>query len=380
MSEPQPRILLLTTAYLPLVGGSERAIYEITRRLPEFIFDIVTARYSSDVLRMEQSGNVRVFRVGGSLSRATFGLPKLLLPFVLAKKARELMREHTYRIVHAYQASQAAGAGWLLKGSFPHVPFVITLQEGKDLSRQSVFTKFARKVIFRRADAATAISSYLKEYAERLRSGIPVVIIPNGASIEVFQSAEDMRVKLGIRPDEKVIVSVSRLVEKNGIANLIYAFQKVRKNIPAKLVLIGDGPLREELEALSRTVGIQDDVLFLGTVAHDHVSLYLRVADVFIRASLSEGLGIAFLEAMAAGVPIIGSPVGGIPDFLHDEQTGLFCNPNDPGDIARSIERILDDEALRQRLIRNGRDMVARRYSWDTIAHDMRVFYNCFEP
>src|SRR5450830_1923431 len=113
--QEKSRILILTTAYLPQVGGSELAIKNITDRLPEFNFDLITSRFSSNVPSFEKIGNVNVYRIGNSLSRFSFFLPKNFLPIAVFFKARQLItRQGAYDLVHAYQASQAAGGGWLL--------------------------------------------------------------------------------------------------------------------------------------------------------------------------------------------------------------------------------------------------------------------------
>jgi glycosyltransferase involved in cell wall biosynthesis len=93
----------------------------------------------------------------------------------------------------------------------------------------------------------------------------------------------------------------------------------------------------------------------------------MQGADVFVRPSLSEGLGNSFLEAMALGLPIIGTKVGGIPDFLKDGETGLFCQVNNPEDVARKIRMIKGDPILREKLIKNGQGLVKTFYSWETI-------------
>ncbi|MBU1102183.1 glycosyltransferase family 4 protein, partial [Patescibacteria group bacterium] len=103
----------------------------------------------------------------------------------------------------------------------------------------------------------------------------------------------------------------------------------------------------------------------------EDVPKYLAISDVFVRPSLSEGLGNSFLEAMAAGVPIIGTKVGGIPDFLRDGETGLFCEARNPQSIAEKITLLLSDEILRQRLIANARKLVEEKYNWDNIAQKM---------
>ena len=115
--------------------------------------------------------------------------------------------------------------------------------------------------------------------------------------------------------------------------------------------------------------------MFLGQIEHNDLPQYLAMADVFCRPSLSEGLGNVFLEAMAAGVPIIGTPVGGIPDFLKDRETGLFCQVNNPQDLADKIKEILDNEELRRSLIKNGLSLVQEKYNWDNIVLKMEKIF-----
>ena len=114
----------------------------------------------------------------------------------------------------------------------------------------------------------------------------------------------------------------------------------------------------------------------LGSIPPDDAPKYLAASDIFIRPSLSEGLGSAFLEAMAAGVPIIGTRVGGIPDFLVDGETGLFCEAQNPQSIAEKIKLLLADETLRQKLITNGKKLVAEKYNWNIIVKQMEEIFN----
>ncbi|MEK9208821.1 MAG: glycosyltransferase family 4 protein [Patescibacteria group bacterium] len=362
----KPRILLLSTAYLPLIGGSELAIHHIANRLTGTDFDLVTGRYHPTTKLMETIGRVRVFRAGGRWARIPLVLPKLLLPIAIAATALRLMRTHHYDAVHAYQASQAAGAAWLMKLFRPGVPLIITIQEGKDLENQSWLVRLIRSAIIRRADVITAISAHLAAYAGRYASS-PVHIIPNGVTIHTIPQVKN--------PDP-TILTVSRLVPKNNVEGVIRAFAAVRRSITnARLAIVGDGPLRQDLESLASELGIRDTVDFMGIIPHEQLAVVYAAADVFVRPSLSEGLGSVFLEAMAARVPVVASAVGGIPDIVHDEQTGLVCNQHDAADIARAIVRVLEDRPLRERMVLNAERMVREKYDWDIIALHMDRLY-----
>jgi len=380
--QQKSRILILSTAYLPHIGGSELAIKNITDRINNFEFDLITARLS-DLPEYERIGNVNVFRVGGFLSMSKFILPKLTLPLAVFFKARSLLKQNDYKLIHGFQASGASGAGWLIKFFYPNILFVLTLQEGKDLASQGFLINFFRRLIIGKADYATAISNYLAGYVSKVNSSLKVKVIPNGVDFYNFSKdfsygeLADLEKSLGIQPDDKVIISVSRLVPKNGLDLLIEAVSEIKKlgNSEIKLLILGVGPLKKELVSSIKYQGLEDSVIFAGTIGQEELPKYLKISDVFVRPSRSEGLGSAFLEAMAAGVPIIGTKVGGIPDFLEDRKTGLFTKP-EPKDIASKINIILENSVLRQEIIKNSSNLVREKYNWNNIADEFDKSYS----
>lgn len=376
------KILVLSTAYLPHIGGSELAIKNITDRISDFEFDLITARLDRDTFKYEKNGNVSIFRVGGSWSLATLFLPKVFLPLLIFFKAIRLLNKNDYIAMHAFQASGSAGAGWLLKYFYPKLPFIITLQEGKNLQGQGRLINFFRDLILKKVDRATAISRYLRNYILGVNKNLKVDVIPNGVSVDDFSrnfsygELTDLENKLGIKPDDKIIISVSRLVHKNGLDLLIEALTILNKNGQGeyKLILVGDGLLKESLKLKVKNLKLDDQVIFTGSIENQDLPRYLKVSDVFVRPSRSEGLGISFLEAMAAGVPIIATRVGGIPDFLEDRKTGIFCS-GEPEDIAFKTRIVLENDKLRQGLIANARALVAEKYTWDRIAVEFDKLY-----
>ncbi|MBI4709420.1 MAG: glycosyltransferase family 4 protein [Candidatus Portnoybacteria bacterium] len=211
----------------------------------------------------------------------------------------------------------------------------------------------------------------------------PIEVVPNGVSLDKLKSKNEevkteihnLKNKLGIKESEKVIITVSRLVLKNGVGDLIEAVAKMQ-NTNYKLLILGSGPLEESLRLKAKNLNLENRVIFLGEIPNEKVPEYLAISDVFVRPSLSEGLGNAFLEAMAAGVPVIGTEVGGIPDFLKNGETGLFCRVGGSNDIAGKIELLLSDNDLRNKLIINGRRLVEEKYNWDGIAEKMGAIIN----
>lgn len=387
MKEKSKKILILSTSFWPLVGGSETAIKEVTARLPDYRFDLVTGRLDSHSLPREEVGSLRIFRVGNGLSFFKFLLPKNFLPLAIFSLARKLVKTEPYDLIHVFQASQAGGAAWLLKKTGSKIPIILTLQEGQDLVRQNWLTRFFRTRIIKAADQATAISQYLLAHLKRIKKNISAKLIPNGVDVVKFSKEysygelSQLEDDLGIRPGAKVIISTSRLVSKNGPDSLIKALAILQNNYPEndwRLLLAGDGEEKENLVALAQALAVDKRVIFRGSVKHDELPKYLKVSHLFVRPSRSEGLGVSFLEAMAAGVPVIGSRVGGIPDFLEDHQTGLFCDPDQPQDIAEKIKLILEDESLRKNIVKKARALVEEKYDWNKIAGEYRRLYeNC---
>ena len=376
------KILIFSTSYIPRIGGAELAIKHITDRLPNYEFHLITSRYDSSLPAEEIIGNVRVFRVGGRWSLAYFFLPKLFFPLVAFRWALKFDKQFgPYDLTFSLQASQAGGAAWLFKLFRPKIPLLLNLQEGQDLGRQSILKRFFRRRIIRSADHVTAISAYLKTIAlQQGASEKAISIIPNSADDAFFKvtkstpGSEALKQKLGIIAGDRVIISISRLVSKNGLDILLRALPSAK--IPSlKVLLVGSGGQEQELRALVRDLGIQRHVLFAGSVPNEQLPAYLAIADVFIRPSRSEGLGISFLEAMAAGVPVIGTPVGGIPDFLKDGETGLLCQSNDPTSLARAIDRLFGDERLRTSIVERARALMEKDYRWKSIAQNYdRIF------
>ena len=364
MSE-KTRVLMFTTAFRPMIGGSEIALEEMVRHLPDIFFDIVTPRHKRAFLAKERGSNFCVYRVGFGSGEL---LDKLAFPCLGVLKALRLMSKNKYKAIHAYQASHGGGAAWLVKMFFPKTKFVLTLQEGKELDKQGLIIKFFRNLIIKKADVVTAISVYLADFARSTNSKAKILVIPNGVDTEKF--------KPGGNPEKNTLITVSRLVPKNGVGDLVKAMKKVLDEIPdAKLIIVGDGPLCKNYELRIKNYGLEDQIKMIGGVSYDETPDYLHQARIFVRPSLSEGLGSAFLEAMASGLAVIGTPVGGIPDFLKDGETGLFCKPGDPDDVADKIITLLKNDELRNRLIDNGRRLVQEKYRWNKIALDFEKLY-----
>lgn len=364
------RILIFSTAYFPLVGGAEVAVKEITDRLPEFTFVMLTARLDAKLPAHERIGNVEVHRIGRGNQ-----WDKFRLIGSGSKPARHLGK---FDLVWAIMASYAGFAAQRYKKKNPSVPFLLTLQEGD--SRWQIYKHVwwcwpYFKQIFKQADHIQAISTFLARWGRKSGGRSPATVVPNGVDLKVFTPAlppaQALVTALGWSFTDKIVVTVSRLVAKNGTADLIAALTHLPAEV--KLLIIGSGELESQLKKQVSDLSLDGRVVFLGHQSQAEVARYLQISHVFCRPSLSEGLGNSFLEAMSAGLPVVATPVGGIPDFLLDGVTGLYCRPRNPKDIAAKIKIILADPALATRLRTAGRRLVEQRYSWETVTGQMRT-------
>ncbi len=352
---------------------------EVTDRLPHWEFHLVCASLSRGLPRNEKIGNVYVHRVG-----LGFSFDKYLLPILGLIRAWRLERSGEFFALWSLMASYGGFASLLYSYVHPRVPFLLTLQEGDPLDhyakRVGVLGVFHR-AIFRRAKRVQAISAFLAAWSKQMGFKGEPIVIPNGVHIAHFSQPilsdvrNSIRGEWGVRAGEHVLITTSRLSKKNGIDTVIQALPLIDPSW--KFVIVGEGEDRPKLEGLIQQLNLSDRVVMLGLRSHDELPKLLGSADVFIRASRSEGLGNSFLEAMAAGLPIIGTPVGGIPDFLKDGETGVFCEADNPESIAKAVQ-MLEDQERRRRIIQKGIACVQGRYEWSVIAKTIESIFDSF--
>ena len=188
----------------------------------------------------------------------------------------------------------------------------------------------------------------------------------NGIDVDAFAAGGKdraaVRAELGVPPGAFVILSVGRLAPVKGHAHLVEAAPEVLRGHPeAVIVVAGEGPLRRDLEALARSLGVADRLRFPGH--WQEMPRLLRAADLFVLPSLNEGLGLALLEAMAAGLAAVASRVGGVPEVVRDGETGVLVPPGDARSLAGAILKLMADPALRGRMGEAGRARARQQFS-----------------
>lgn len=269
----------------------------------------------------------------------------------LASKMVDVVRNEKLDLLHVHYAIPHASAAFMAKEILRtegiEIPVVTTLH-GTDITLVGKDASYAPVVTFsiNKSDGVTAVSEDLKvETLQHFKITNEIEVIPNFIDLEKFKKQKKDHFKKAICPnDEVLIVHTSNFRKVKRIDDVIKVFANIRKEIPAKLLLIGDGPERVPSENKCRELKICDDVRFLGKL--DAVEEVLSVADLFLLLSEKESFGLAALEAMACEVPVISTNAGGIPELNIHGVTGFLSNIGDVEDMTRNALTVLDKNNL----------------------------------
>lgn len=356
------------------------SVREITNRLPDFEFHMITARLKRKLPKTELMGSIFIHRIG-------IGIPlidKLLLPSLGALKALRLNHKHKFQAYWCIMVSFASLAAY--KANFLYrkkVPLIVSLQEGDS---EEYFAKkwgglidFSWKLILKKTSFLTTLSTHLQERARKLGYVGKTQIVPNGVDVRKFSQEllpgrrAQLRQEFALVVGDVVLITASRLTAKNGIADVIKALPLLPPNI--KFIIFGTGELKQDLKELASILGVSNRVSFKGFVSHSELPQFFKASDIFIRTSLSEGFGNSFVEAMAAGLPCIATPVGGIVDFIKENETGIFAKVGNPQSIADAVMKLVDNPDLVSKIKKQAFEMVKSKYDWDIIAQEMKKIF-----
>jgi L-malate glycosyltransferase len=261
---------------------------------------------------------------------------------VIKKEKLDLLHVH-YAIPHA---SAAYTTKQILAAEGIHIPFITTLH-GTDITLLGKDPSFLPAITFsiNQSDAVTAVSESLKkETYEYFKITKDIHVIPNFIDVDLYSHTPEECQKNNYAPNgEKILTHISNFRKVKRIDDVIRIFESVQKQINAKLLMVGDGPEREVAEGMVEEMGIRDKVLFLGKITSPE--RILCISDLFLLPSETESFGLAALEAMAAGVPVISSNTGGIPEVNIHGVTGMLSNVGDVYDMAKNCVIVLRDEA-----------------------------------
>jgi N-acetyl-alpha-D-glucosaminyl L-malate synthase BshA len=284
----------------------------------------------------------------------------------------DLMHVH-YAIPHAVSAYLARQ---VLRRSNKNLKFITTLH-GTDITLVGLEPSFMPLVKFsiEESDGVTTVSRFLKEKTlTNYNIEKDIEVIYNFIDIEKFKPKESDIFRKHIAPNgEKVLAHTSNFRIVKRVTDTIRILEKVKKEVPAKLVLAGDGPDRSECERLARELNIHKDVVFLGK--QDGLAEILNAADIFLMPSQSESFGLSALEAMACGVPVVSSSVGGLPELNIHNETGYIAEIGDIDRMAKYAVELLTNEKRYKSFSKNSRERAVKNFDKNLIVPKYVEYY-----
>ncbi|SMO62226.1 N-acetyl-alpha-D-glucosaminyl L-malate synthase BshA [Solitalea koreensis] len=330
----------------PTFGGSGVVATELGKALAEKGHKVHFITYSQPARLDFFSENLFYHEVSVA-NYPLFDFPPYEL--ALASKMVDVVKYEKLDILHVHYAIPHASAAYMAKQILAsegiYIPFITTLHGtditlvGRDITYKPVVT-----FSINQSDGVTAVSKHLKDDTyQHFDISNEIRVIPNFIDLERFKLKPKDHFKKAIAPSgEKLITHTSNFRKVKRVNDVVEVFARILKEVPAKLLMVGDGPERAPAEQMCRNLGICDNVRFLGK--QDAVEEVLSVSDLFIMPSESESFGLAALEAMACQVPVISSNSGGLPELNINGVTGFMSNVGDVDDMAKNAIYILGDE------------------------------------
>ncbi|RCW64932.1 N-acetyl-alpha-D-glucosaminyl L-malate synthase BshA [Saliterribacillus persicus] len=270
----------------------------------------------------------------------------------LANKMAEVIDTEELDILHAHYAMPHAVCAILAKEMAQRDVKIITTLHGTDITVLGIDSSLKKMIKYgiEKSDAVTAVSHNLvNQTKDMLDIEKPMHVLYNFINENDYfpQPNQLLRNKYQIKEDEKILIHVSNFRKVKRVQDVIYAFEKIRRKIPAKLFLVGDGPEYCEIHMLVKKLGLIDDVLFLGK--QKNIPELLSISDMKLLLSEKESFGLVLLEAMACGVPCIGTNAGGIPEVIKDNENGYIVPVGDIEATAdKAIELLTDEKKWKQ--------------------------------
>jgi sugar transferase (PEP-CTERM/EpsH1 system associated) len=356
----KPHVLFITLSLD--IGGLEVLLLELLKKLDRSAFDF-------SVCVMEKEG--RLIPEVEAIGIPVYTVEKKEgLDFSLPFKLRHLIQEKKIDIVHTHNSTPWLYAGAALKMTRGR-HLVHTKHSNLSMSQHRLLS--AERFLAKMTDCIIADAGVVAEFMKE-KQAIPaekIKLVYNGIDTQRFIKP------MAGEPDRSIptIGIVARLVSVKDHRTLMNAFKLVGKRLPdARLLIIGDGPLKEELLTYARQEGLNGKVEFTG--ARRDIPQLLRQMDVFVLSSLDEGMSITLLEAMASGLPVVATKVGGNPEIIIDGHTGFLVPAKAPEEMADKITLLLTDKKLAAAFGENGRKRVADYFSIETMARDYESVYN----
>lgn len=352
----------------PTYGGSGVVATELGLELAARGHEIHFVSYAVPVRMTTASARIHFHEVE-VMNYPLFDHPPYTL--ALATKMRNVAANESLDLLHVHYAIPHSVSAYLARAMLAksrRLPFVTTLH-GTDVTLVGLDRSYLpmTKFSIEQSDAVTAISEYLGQVTrDEFHPQKRIEVIPNFVNCDLFQPAADLSRRRTFAPDdERLLVHLSNFRPVKRVNDVIEIFDRVRMRLPARLLMIGDGPERSVAEWMTREKGIAEQVIFLGK--QNNVQDLLNCADCLLLPSEIESFGLVALEAMACGVPCVCSRVGGLPEVVRDGVDGFLVAPYDVEGMAERAVEILSNPEKREAMGRAGRERALNRFCSDKI-------------
>ncbi|SDN50187.1 phosphatidylinositol alpha-1,6-mannosyltransferase [Actinomyces ruminicola] len=363
------RTLLVTNDFPPVVGGIQSYLDDYTRRLPAADLTVLASTPPEGPAAAEAFDREAAFDVVRMPTHMLLPTPDV------RRRMQQLIRDRGIETVWFGAAAPLGLLGRAAKQA--GATRVIATTHGHEVGWGMVpGARQALRRIFRDADVVTYISDYtLGELRRHLPAGQEVLRLPSGIDVDRFRPDADARAALRARyrlGEAPTVVCVSRLVARKGQDSLIAAWPRVVEQVPdARLVVVGWGPYAKKLALLRRSSPVREAIILTGKVPYEELPGHVAMGDVFAMPCRTrgkgldvEGLGIVFLEASAAGLPVIAGTSGGAPETVVEGVTGNVVNGRDEDALVTALVRQLTDPELRARMGAAGRSLMVEKWTW----------------
>lgn len=364
---------MLNYEYPPLGGGTGIAnqyLLNEFKKYKKLKIDVVTS--SKDKYKEKRLGkNIRIFYldIGKNNKNLHHQTSWNLISYFIKSTLFTLKQRHDYDLVHAFSGLPGGVTAWLSGKSY-----IISLRGTEVPGYENRYSWLLKlflpllKLTLTKAKFVDTNSVYLKKLTLKTFSGLKIIVIPNGVDAKIFFPAKKL-------PSKPVILASSRLGQRKGVEYLIKAMPIVLKSLPeAQLILAGEGVEKESLKRLANELGLDKQVKFLGKVEHGKLSAIYQKSSLFVLPSLSESLSNSLLEALASGLAVVATKVGGNQELVSSSN-GVLIPPAQVKILAKGVIKLLNQLDLRKKMSQVSRE-IAEQYNWEKTAQKYFQLYS----
>lgn len=366
-------------SFLPHRGGSEIMAYELAKRIVKMGHNVTIHTIQKEgTKKYEQIEGIEVFRFEDirlfpKLSKITFGKIPSIFSFSAIPSLFKIAKKVQPAVIHSHFLADT-GLAAIIVGNTLKIP-VITSLLGKDIFDpiDPVPTKWHKNLVWLMQNSSKIVSCSMDQKTRAQAMGVSseIEIIPHGVDIQRYtpqiSNQVDFKKKLGVQGP--IILSVQRLHSRKGLNYLIDAIPIVLESIPStQFIIVGKGPEKINLENKIKELGIENNVKLVGFIMDSDLPKYYANCDIFVLHSIYEAFGIVLLEAMASEKPVISTMVGGIPEVVQNEKSGILVPPKNATALATAIIQLLSDGKRAKEMGQYGRKLTEIQFNWEIIA------------